>query len=84
VGKILFQSTYKNGLFDLLRRGPWVQVPGGSPLKMKRLSPSREWIGALLAFAEKTTVVGVLDGDTIEVLHNNRAERIRLNGIDRP
>jgi len=26
----------------------------------------------------------VLDGDTIEVLHNNRAERIRLNGIDRP
>lgn len=29
-------------------------------------------------------VVGVLDGDTIEVLHNNRAERIRLNGIDCP
>src|SRR5215472_6247890 len=26
-------------------------------------------------------VVSVLDGDTIEVLHNNRAERIRLNGI---
>jgi endonuclease YncB( thermonuclease family) len=26
----------------------------------------------------------VLDGDTIEVLHNNRAERIRLNGIDCP
>jgi endonuclease YncB( thermonuclease family) len=25
-----------------------------------------------------------LDGDTIEVLHNNRAERIRLNGIDCP
>src|SRR5215467_13852443 len=29
-------------------------------------------------------VVAVLDGDTIEVLHNNRAERIRLNGIDCP
>lgn len=28
--------------------------------------------------------VSVLDGDTIEVLHNNRAERIRLNGIDCP
>jgi micrococcal nuclease len=30
------------------------------------------------------SVVGVLDGDTIEVLHNNRAERLRLNGIDCP
>jgi endonuclease YncB( thermonuclease family) len=29
-------------------------------------------------------VVSVLDGDTIEVLHNNRAERLRLNGIDCP
>ena len=29
-------------------------------------------------------VIRVLDGDTIEVLHNNRAERIRLNGIDCP
>jgi endonuclease YncB( thermonuclease family) len=29
-------------------------------------------------------VVRVLDGDTIEVLHNTRAERIRLNGIDCP
>lgn len=29
-------------------------------------------------------VVGILDGDTIEVLHNNRAGRIRLNGIDCP
>jgi hypothetical protein len=26
-------------------------------------------------------VVSVLDGDTIEVLHNNHAERIRLSGI---
>jgi micrococcal nuclease len=29
-------------------------------------------------------VVSVLDGNTIEVLHNNRPERIRLNGIDCP
>jgi endonuclease YncB( thermonuclease family) len=29
-------------------------------------------------------VVSVLDGDTIEVLHHTRAERIRLNGIDCP
>ncbi|HKQ35109.1 MAG TPA: thermonuclease family protein [Nitrospiraceae bacterium] len=29
-------------------------------------------------------VISVLDGDTIEVLHNNRAERIRLSGIDCP
>ena len=29
-------------------------------------------------------VVSVLDGDTIEVLHNQRPERIRLNGIDCP
>jgi endonuclease YncB( thermonuclease family) len=29
-------------------------------------------------------VVSVLDGDTLEVLHNNHAERIRLSGIDCP
>jgi micrococcal nuclease len=29
-------------------------------------------------------VVGVIDGDTLEVLHNNKAERIRLSGIDCP
>lgn len=29
-------------------------------------------------------VVSVLDGDTIEVLHNQRAERMRLRGIDCP
>jgi micrococcal nuclease len=29
-------------------------------------------------------VVSILDGDTIEVLHNGRAERIRLSGIDCP
>jgi len=29
-------------------------------------------------------VVGVIDGDTIDVLHNGKAERIRLHGIDCP
>ena len=29
-------------------------------------------------------VVGILDGDTIEVLHNHYPERIRLSGIDCP
>ncbi|MEQ1795024.1 MAG: thermonuclease family protein [Nitrospira sp.] len=29
-------------------------------------------------------VVGVIDGDTIEVLHSNKPERIRLHGIDCP
>lgn len=29
-------------------------------------------------------VVSVLDGDTIEVLHNTYPERIRLSGIDCP
>jgi endonuclease YncB( thermonuclease family) len=29
-------------------------------------------------------VVAVLDGDTIEVMHEGRAERVRLRGIDCP
>ncbi len=29
-------------------------------------------------------VVGIIDGDTIEVLHNGKPERIRLHGIDCP
>jgi len=39
-----------------------------------------------VAFAADFTgrVVSVLDGDTIEILHTTRAERIRLNGIDCP
>jgi micrococcal nuclease len=44
-------------------------------------------LGALptLAFADFSgPVVSVLDGDSIEVLHTNRAEGIRLNGIDCP
>jgi len=38
-----------------------------------------------LAFGDLSgPVIAVLDGDTIEVLHNSRAERIRLHGIDCP
>ena len=29
-------------------------------------------------------MVGVSDGDTIKVLHNGKAEKIRLNGVDAP
>ena len=40
---------------------------------------------ASLATADLTgPVVSVLDGDTIEVLHNQRPEPIRLSGIDCP
>ncbi len=39
---------------------------------------------AALAADYSGPVVSVLDGDTIEVLHNTQPERIRLNGIDCP
>ena len=43
------------------------------------------WLAASVLAGEFTgQVVGVLDGDTIEVLHNKRPERIRLTGIDCP
>jgi endonuclease YncB( thermonuclease family) len=42
------------------------------------------WITPLAVAAFSGQVVSVLDGDTIEVLHNTHAERIRLNGIDCP
>ena len=39
----------------------------------------------LVSAAEFTgRVVGVSDGDTISVIHDQRAEKIRLNGIDGP
>lgn len=40
--------------------------------------------GHTQAFSFTGEVVGVLDGDTIEVLHNGKAQRIRLYGIDCP
>jgi micrococcal nuclease len=39
---------------------------------------------AAVAADSSGSVVSVLDGDTLEVLHNNHAERIRLNGINCP
>ncbi len=36
------------------------------------------------AFGFTGQVVGVIDGDTIEVLHNGKAQRVRLQGIDCP
>jgi micrococcal nuclease len=41
---------------------------------------------AAAAFAADFTgrVVGISDGDTISVMHDTRAEKIRLNGIDCP
>jgi micrococcal nuclease len=39
---------------------------------------------AVLALDFTGPVVSVLDGDTIEVLYNDRPERIRLSGIDCP
>ncbi len=44
------------------------------------------YCSSTLVFAENFSgpVVSVLDGGTIEVLHNQRPERIRLSGIDCP
>ena len=39
---------------------------------------------AVLASDFPCPVVSVLDGDTHDVLHDTRAERIRLSGIDCP
>lgn len=42
-------------------------------------------VGATSAAADFAgRVVGVTDGDTIKVMHNGKAEKIRLNGIDCP
>ena len=37
-----------------------------------------------VSFAWQGKVVGISDGDTITVLHNNRGEKVRLYGIDTP
>jgi endonuclease YncB( thermonuclease family) len=56
---------------------------------MKRIAcafPIASLLIPVCIFAADLTgpVVSILDGDTIEVLHNNHAERIRLSGIDCP
>lgn len=42
------------------------------------------FVSTALAIEFSGSIVSVLDGDTIEVLHDDRAERIRLKGIDCP
>ncbi|MEP6959075.1 MAG: hypothetical protein ABI980_10140 [Nitrospirota bacterium] len=43
------------------------------------------WLAASAMAGEFTgPVVGVLDGDTVEVLHHQHPERVRLSGIDCP
>ena len=42
------------------------------------------WLPVALGAGFSSPVVSVLDGDTIEVLHNQHPERIRLSGIDCP
>ena len=40
-------------------------------------------LGSILAHAEFVVeVIGVIDGDSIRVLHDGKAEQIRLLGID--
>jgi endonuclease YncB( thermonuclease family) len=40
--------------------------------------------GPAVADEFKARVVGITDGDTITVLHDNRAETVRLMGVDAP
>jgi endonuclease YncB( thermonuclease family) len=42
------------------------------------------WALTALAGAMSGQVVSVLDGDLVDILHQGKAERIRLNGIDCP
>ena len=37
-----------------------------------------------MSWSNSSLVVSVLDGDTLEILHNRHPERIRLSGIDYP
>jgi len=48
------------------------------------MKPSWSLSILLLVCLPSFTVVAVLDGDTIEVLHTGKADRIRLAGIDCP
>jgi len=61
------------------------------PLVWRRRTPVLALCSLLFLFTPSRAVadfsglvVSVLDGDTLEVLHNDRPERIRLSGIDCP
>ena len=64
------------------RRSSWIQTL----LWLIYCASVVEFAFCLPAHAADFTgpVVSVLDGDTIEVLHNQHPERIRLSGIDCP
>lgn len=56
------------------------------PLNFVALLAFALCLQVLPTFAAEFTgkVVGVTDGDTISVMHNGKAEKIGLNGIDCP
>src|SRR4051812_16323108 len=62
------------------RRADWLRLVCFSVLLVALLIPSL----ALAVTEYQGKVIRVMDGDTIEVLHNTRPERIRLRGIDCP
>ena len=55
-----------------------------TPVRLPRRCILRDPRHARGAQDFKSKVVGVTDGDTIEVMHFGRAERILLSGIDCP
>lgn len=65
-----------------------LEVPSVIPMRKLSVITSLPFLsmayGHCLASELNPKVIAVLDGDTIEVLHNQRPERIRLNGIDCP
>jgi len=53
--------------------GPYSQWSVSNSSKASRRESAADFTGPIVSF---------LDGDTFEVLHNNKAERIRLSGIN--
>ena len=69
---------------DDLREGTLTCLVGMAPMKPGEFIHYRIRIRLLPRCAITGPVVPVLDGDTIEVLHNIYPERVRLSGIDCP
>jgi micrococcal nuclease len=63
-----------------------VRPPAACPVFRLSLCLTLGLLPALPAFAAAlhAKVVGILDGDTIDVLENGRTRRVRLDGIDCP
>lgn len=78
ISTLCFRVSRLFGSFNLHgRRGIWLASTLG--LSVFALSGTAVYSESL-----KGQVIGVMDGDTIEVLHNKKAVRIRLQGIDCP